>query len=113
MKPLIMSSVTPPFANPAPRQRTEKRNKLLMNILLRPKRSAIRANNSKKDPDDNEVAAESQIISAVDISRSLPINDEFTVTIPVVMELMPTAIVAVRTTNISWYVDVKHDGRPP
>lgn len=52
-----------------------------------------------------------QVISAVVMLRSLPINDDVTETEPASSALMAIAIVAVKTNITSWRVDLKHAGR--
>src|ERR1700744_5088688 len=113
INPLTTSKAIPDFANPAARANTEYMNKLRMNIRLLPKRSAIRAKSNRNDPDARADAPDSHVISGFDMLRSRPMNEELTVTIPAVMELIPTAIVAMSTTSISWKVDEKHSGLPP
>ena len=76
-----------------------------------PNRSAILPKNSRNAPLLKDVAEDIQVISAVDMLRSLPTNDEMTVTDPVDKEPIAMAIVAVRTKRTSWVVDLKHAGR--
>jgi hypothetical protein len=109
----------------------EYRKKLRMNMDLRPKRSAILANSRRKEPLANleimsvpwaelhtelwretyDDDADIHVISGVVILRSRPTKEEITVTLPVVMELIPIAMVAVRTKRTSCRVDLKHSGR--
>jgi hypothetical protein len=110
MSPESTSNVTPVLAKPAPNAITAKRNKLEMNMVRRPKRSARRANSSRNDPDASDEAAESHVNSAVDILSDRPIKDDVTVTVPASIELIPRALVAVRTTRISWRVEVNTAG---
>ena len=49
--PHMMSSVTPFWEKPAPRQKMEKRNMEPMNMDFRPNRSAILPKNSSNDPE--------------------------------------------------------------
>jgi hypothetical protein len=51
------------------------------------------------------------VISAVVIPRSLPTNEELTITEPVRNEFIATAMVTDKTNNASWNVELKHSGR--
>jgi len=58
-----------------------------------------------------EQAALIHVISAVVMSRSEPMKLEITRVAPVVMEVIATAMVAVRTKRTSDIVESKHGGR--
>jgi hypothetical protein len=109
--PLSTSKVRPVFEKPAPTQKTAKRSMERMNMDLRPKRSATLPKNRRSAPEDSEEAAFIQVISAVVIFKSLPANEDITVTEPTRKEDIATAIVTERTKRHSWSVDLKHSGR--
>ena len=79
--------------------------------LYEPNMSASLPKHNRKAPLLNVEAEDIQVISAVVMSRSLPMNDETTVMEPVSNEPIAMAIVAVKTNKTSCTVDLKHAGR--
>lgn len=77
-----------------------------------PNRSASLPKNSRNAPFVNEFAAVIHVICAVVMFKSLPMNEDVTVTDPATKTPIAIAIVAVRTNNTSCVVELKHAGRP-
>jgi hypothetical protein len=122
-----MSSVNPDCENPAPRQKTAKRNMELMNMVFLPNRSATLPKNKSSEPDvrltfsqflystrtrgTHDVAAFIHVISALLILNSLPAKLLITVIAPVKKLVIATAIVTDITNRHSCSVEVKQSGR--
>lgn len=97
--------------NPAASAKMLKRPKLTMNMLLRPNGSAMRAKNIRKLPAASELEAVIQVISALGMCTSAPMRAIITVTMPMVNEETPKAIVQVSTKRASEIAPWKHDER--
>ena len=71
--------------------------------------SCVRPKISNKDTYDEDAVI--QVISDVDMFKSLPMNEEMTIVAPAKIDGIATPIVAVKTKMISCAVDLKHIGR--
>jgi hypothetical protein len=129
--PQRISRVMPDWEKPAPRLKMLNRSIDTMNMLFRPKRSAMLPKNKSNEPAVNlftslaglthvqlqttvvtyDEAAFIHVISALVMPRSFPAKELMTVIEPVKKLDMATAIVTDMTNKHSCSVDLKHSGR--